>query len=226
MSTEFVLKNVRLSYPQLLTPQAFKGKGEPRYSASFLLAKDDAQVKKLIVPALSEAAIAKWGDKGMQMVKQLQAKDMIALHDGDLKLDKEGAPQGGYGEHFYLSAAAQKDKAPRVLTRGGDIITVETSGLYPNDVPYGGCFVHARVNIWAQDNDYGCRLNAGLLAVVFASDGDPFGSVVATEQGTLDAFAAAGIAFDSPAAPSGGNGATDPADQNGGGDDEVESLFG
>jgi hypothetical protein len=40
--------------------------------------------------------------------------------------------------------------------------------------PYGGCFVDASVDIWAQDNSWGKRINAKLRWVQFRGDGDAF----------------------------------------------------
>jgi hypothetical protein len=39
---------------------------------------------------------------------------------------------------------------------------------------YSGCYVVVHVNIWAQDNQFGKRINCGLLGVQFYKDGEAF----------------------------------------------------
>ncbi len=41
--------------------------------------------------------------------------------------------------------------------------------------PYGGAYVNLKVDVWAQDNNYGKRINAKLLVVQFVADGEAFG---------------------------------------------------
>jgi len=54
-----------------------------------------------------------------------------------------------------------KDKSP----------VVEADGVI-----YSGCYVNAIIDLWAQDNQFGKRINATLLGVQFAYDGDAFAS--------------------------------------------------
>ncbi len=50
--------------------------------------------------------------------------------------------------------------------------------------PYAGCYVNAVVDIWAQDNNFGKRINASLSGVQFLRDGDAFagGGVAAPDD--------------------------------------------
>jgi hypothetical protein len=41
---------------------------------------------------------------------------------------------------------------------------------------YAGCYVNAIVDIWAQDNQFGKRINAKLLVVRKKKDGEPIGA--------------------------------------------------
>lgn len=47
---------------------------------------------------------------------------------------------------------------------------------------YSGCKVHAKLRLWAQDNKGGKRVNAEIVGLMFAGDGQPFAgkSTVAT----------------------------------------------
>ena len=40
---------------------------------------------------------------------------------------------------------------------------------------YDGCRVNAKIEIWAQDNKFGRRINCSLLGVMFAGEGENFG---------------------------------------------------
>ena len=42
--------------------------------------------------------------------------------------------------------------------------------------PYSGCYVNAVIEVWAQDNEHGKRLNARLKSVQFFKDGEAFGA--------------------------------------------------
>ena len=40
--------------------------------------------------------------------------------------------------------------------------------------PYSGCYVNANLELWAQDNSFGKRINAQLRGIQFLRDGDAF----------------------------------------------------
>ena len=154
------LKNVRLSFPNLFEPQQVQGQGKPRYSASFLLLPSDPQVAALN-KAIDEAGKEKWKDKAPAILTALRAQDKVALHNGDLKADYDG-----YAGMYYVSAGNLVK--PLVLDRDKTV-------LAPADgKPYGGCYVNAQIEVWAQDNQFGKRVNASLLGVQFFKDGDAF----------------------------------------------------
>ncbi|WP_244126983.1 ssDNA-binding protein, partial [Xylella fastidiosa] len=50
--------------------------------------------------------------------------------------------------------------------------------------PYAGCYVNANIELWAQDNNYGKRINASLGGVQFLRDGEAFagGGVASVED--------------------------------------------
>ena len=48
-------------------------------------------------------------------------------------------------------------------------LTEDDNKLYP------GCYVNVVITLWAQNNKFGKRINANLLAVQFVKDGNPFG---------------------------------------------------
>ena len=157
------LRKVRLSYPNLFTATSFQGEGDKSYSASFIFPKNHPDVKE-VEAALLAAAKEKWGDKGAATLKELKGKDRVCLHDGDNKSESDG-----YAGNFYISARRrEKDRAPTVLDGDKTPLTVK------DGKPYGGCIVNGHIEIYAQDNAFGKRINATLLGVQFAGHGEPF----------------------------------------------------
>lgn len=154
-----VLKNVRISYPTLFKPRASEDnpQADPKYSASFILdnAKDAAQIK-LIQSRID--AIVKEKFKGN--AKLLKG---VCLRDG---AEKEGTDGYGDGTHFVSTSSTRR---PQVIDTQKQPLTVD------DGKPYAGCYVHASIRLWAQDNKFGKRINAELRAVVFAKDGEPLG---------------------------------------------------
>lgn len=158
------LKNVRLAFPSLFEPKAMDADSKPRYGASFILPKDHPQVKE-VEAAIDSVAKDKWGPKAAATLKSLRTGDKVCLHDGDTK-----AQYDGFEDNLFISAASPGDgPAPTVVDR-------DRTRLEPRDgKPYAGCYVNAVIDIWAQDNNFGKRVNASLSGVQFYKDGDAFG---------------------------------------------------
>ena len=53
---------------------------------------------------------------------------------------------------------------------------------------YAGCHVNGVLELWAQDNQYGKRINANLLGVQFFKDGAPFADGVSVSADDFVAF--------------------------------------
>lgn len=157
-----LLKDVRLSFPNLFTPKAQKPGDKPSCGASFLMPPDHPDVEK-VRAAMAQAAKEKWGPKADAILDALVKQDRVCLHDGAMKALK----YDGYAGMLYVSARNQnpvdvRDRDPKVhLT--------ESSGR-----PYAGCYVNALLDIYAQDNSYGQRINATLVGVQFKRDGEAF----------------------------------------------------
>lgn len=166
------LANVRLSFPHLFTAQANQDGGQAKFNAAFLIPKD-APVIKEIEKAMAEVAKEKWGAKADAVLKQLRASDKLALHDGDAK-----SQYAGYEGCMFVNAS--NASRPLVLDRDKSVLTEE------DGKPYSGCYVNATIEIWAQDNSYGKRINAGLGGVQFAKDGDRFGGGTSADESDFD----------------------------------------
>lgn len=185
-----VIKDARLSYSAIFTPR--KGKSdngkddkEPRYSASLILDKETQKdMIKAVRQVIKHVAGEKWKDKSVINKPDLKVitgdgttnKLMIlgqCMHDGAEKADKDG-----YGDHVVYVTASRGIKDSKgtelpplpVVDKKGQAVDPK-SGLI-----YDGCRVHASVRVWAQDNDFGKRLNCELRAIAFSRDDTPFGS--------------------------------------------------
>jgi len=164
------LKDVRLTFPVLFEAKQVNGKGDPKYSAAFLIPRDHPQLTE-IQNAIREAANAEWGDKSAAIVKQLGAGDRLAVHDGDGKSDYDG-----YAGNYFINASNKV--RPLVIDGNRAPLTVA------DGKPYSGCYVNAIVEFWGQDNEYGKRVNASLLGVQFVRDGERLagGAVAAADD--------------------------------------------
>jgi hypothetical protein len=96
----------------------------------------------------------------------------LCLRDGAEKDEIDG-----YGEEIKFISASCSKRPPVV---GRDLTPLaEEDGIL-----YAGCYVNVSFRLWAQDNQFGKRVNAQLRAVQFVRDGDAFGEkpVVAEEE--------------------------------------------
>ena len=157
---KIVLKNVRLAFPELWEAKTVNGEGEPAFSASFLLTKDHPQVKE-IREAEDAVGKEKFAAKWPQIKKEIVANNRLAMKDGDTKTN-----YAGFEDNYFISA--RNKTRPTVIDR-------DRSPLSPKDGrPYAGCYVNAILELWAQDNKYGKRINASLSGVQFLKDGEAF----------------------------------------------------
>lgn len=172
-----ILKNLRLSYPNLFVPKSGPEEGsEPAYSASFLMNKTaNAAEIKAMRDGILAVAREQWGADNVKFNEQGQllvrkpgtnsaAPVKICLRDGSEKGETDG-----YGsEVMFFSARATIQ--PPCVDRNPAIILTKTSGK-----PYAGCYVNVAIRLWAMDNKFGKRVNAQLKTVQFAADGEAFG---------------------------------------------------
>lgn len=151
------LKNVRLSFPALFEPKLMPGAKKAKYSACFVLDKKlDAGQIKTVQDALT--AIAKESFKG-----KIPPDTCLRRGDDPKKVDLEG-----FGPGVMFVRASAERRVP-IVDRDKTPLTSE------DGKPYAGCYVNVVVRLWAQDNEFGKRINGQLRAVQFAKDGEPFG---------------------------------------------------
>lgn len=176
------LTNVRLAFPALFEAKTVNGEGKPAFSAALLLDPSDPQVKT-INAAIDATAKEKWGAKADTMLAGLRKTDKVCLHDGDAKASYDGFPG-----NLYISA--RNPVRPTVLAAD------KTPLVAADGKPYAGCYVHAVLELWAQDNNYGKRVNATLMGVQFFRGGDSFTGGGAASDDDFDDVTAGATADD------------------------------
>jgi hypothetical protein len=165
------LKDVRLLYAAALfsAQRGPNGEGDPKYSATFGFAPSHPVVAE-IRAAFKKIAEEKWGARAADVFAELKAGGKLCLHDGDAKASKEG-----YKGNLYLSASNKL----RPLVIDGKLQPLTADG----GKPYSGCQVNGTIELWAQDNKFGKRINASLQGVQFLRDGPRLaGGTVATVE--------------------------------------------
>lgn len=178
---QVVLKNVRLAFPALFEPRSLEG-GAARYSAVFII-DPDSENAKAVDAAMKEAAKAKWGDKAPVVYKRLLTDKRVCLRT-EPRTNKDGEVYDGFEDKYSLSASNKV--RPTVVDRDRSPLT-EADGK-----PYGGCYVNAIVDIYAQDHKdptIGRRINASLMGVQFVKDGESFGAPRVAKEDAFDMLA-------------------------------------
>lgn len=183
---KMLLPNVRLSFPDLFKAVQYQGKGAFNYRATFLL-PEDSKLRKQIDAAITKVAADKWGAKAAKVMLAANASGGpgTCFNDGNLK------EYDGYEGSWYLAATRPQDKGrPAIVDRDKSPLGAE------DGKPYGGCFVNASVEFWAQDNSFGKTIRCGLLGVQFYKDGDAFGGGSPASDEAFDDLGVEGDADD------------------------------
>jgi len=134
-----------------------------KHKGSILVIDDEPAGLKLLFTILTQDGYAVH-ERQLDLESQLRfIKDTLP----DLVLvDVRKPDMDGYAGNYFVSARAYQK--PLVIDRGKQPLA-ETDGR-----PYAGCYVNASVEVWAQDNEFGRRINATLRGVQFLNDGDAF----------------------------------------------------
>lgn len=181
----------RLAFPVLFTPEQFQGEGEYNFSCSLLVGPEKnvkvfkgepvegggvRYVEKIgLADAIDVVGKEKWGAKWPAIKKIADAKDLNCLHDGDLK-----EKFAGFAGQYYLSCRAAEGARPTTVDARGSAVTQRDGVLY------AGCYVIGLVDIWAQDNGFGQRVNAQIRGVQFYRTGDAFSGGAPASQNEFD----------------------------------------
>lgn len=181
---EIILTKVRNAFPAHYEPRAMAGdaNSKPAYGGKAII-EPGSKNDKLLEETLLKVAEDKWPGKGKQVLDKLIADGKVCYTQGPY-LDKDGEARDGFEGMYYLSMRSEKLK-PTVKDKFNQTVTEGQAGA-----PYAGCFTHMAVDIWAQDNQYGRRINCTLQGVMFADDGPAFGGGRPANDSTFAGMAA------------------------------------
>ena len=163
MTTAVMLKNVRLSFPDLFEAREYeKGDGKPRFSETLLIepgTANDKAIRAAIEKECKEKLGAKWEAK---MKAYMGDSNKCCYRDGDTMNNEH------FEGHMILAAhRREKDGAPKVIDKDKTPLEAKSGR------PYSGCYVNTKVEIYVQGGDYpGIRCSP--LVVQFAANGEAF----------------------------------------------------
>lgn len=169
MATRIMLKGVTLAFPALAEPQAF-GEGEPAYGAKFPI-KPNSEQQKAIEAAMKAEAEEVWKDKADSVLSMLVDDGKVAFVKKVYKSKKTGEAYQGFEGAHYLSTRNAKTQ-PTVYNEYGD--ELKSKGDIERQA-FSGAVVNASVEIWAQDNKWGRRINCSLRGVMLTGEGENVG---------------------------------------------------
>lgn len=151
-----LVKNVRLSYAHIFKKWGLNEGDTKKFSAKFHL---DKKTHAADIKALGQHL----GKMMTEAFKGRIPNDKLFLRDGAQTGKDEVADQ------WIISAS--EDKAPDVINRDKSRINED------DDIVYSGCYVNVLIRPWTQNNKFGKRINANLLAVQFVKDGERFSGI-------------------------------------------------
>lgn len=157
MSERFMLKNVRLSYEHLFRADAIAEGSKPKFSATWIISKDDPQLKTV------RAAIAKALESKFPGKMKNGAWPSVMhnpLKDGDELADEHPEYAGCY---ILRSTSSSR---PLVLGRRKEVLTEE------DGVVYSGCWCHVSLTAAGFDAQAKKGVTIYLNGVQFVRDGE------------------------------------------------------
>lgn len=200
-----ILKNARLSYPDLWTAGKPMNDGDtPKFGGQFIFGPDSEAAtvaKKALVASAQEVFGANW-----QAILNAMEKTKKCVRKGDDNLTKDGAIRDGYGGNLYLVA---RNKVKPLIIGPTRVKPAGTNGMFDGievlgavfdkvqvsdgwpvleermGKPYGGCYVNVKVDIKAMKafEKVPNQVYATLLTVQYAGKGEAFGAAPGTSEG-------------------------------------------
>lgn len=172
---EIVLPESRISFEVLGKPKGYKDAPPPapqRWGSTFLIPQG-SDLAKTVDKAIAEVAEAKWGKKA-----KLYLEDILADKKASCWVNGDKKEYDGYQGMMALTAYRYEEKGrPLVMDSDTSPVYKADGTLYEGKGGriYSGCFVKAKVDIYAQDNSNGKGIRAELKVVQRLRNGDAFG---------------------------------------------------
>lgn len=164
--------NVTCSYPHLDKAWKKNEKDKAKFSVTGLAPKEThADAKTLMVDVINELL------KGNKMGKIGAEHKFVRNGDGEdgpLKPETEGM--------WVIKASENPDRPPKCRDQRGTLLDAdEIAKLF-----YPGCVINILIRPWAQDNDFGKKINANLIGVQFVKKGERIGEAAIDDDGAWD----------------------------------------
>lgn len=208
-SRNILIPNARLNWGRLFVPEgvtlADGTVTAPAFSAEFIfpldaMGTDEAGQPAKLVDVFGKELVAvatqQWREHAMSTLAMLRKEGRICLST-DPKLDRNGVPAEAYIGQARITTRSRV--RPAVFDADGTPLLNDTGRLYD------GCYVHAIVSLWVQDHPKGGRrVNANVVGVRFAKDGDAFSGGQTIGADAFGPLAVGGNPFASVAPMGGG----------------------
>lgn len=159
-----VTGKVRLSYAHLFQPVAAQEGGQPKYSVSIIIPKEDTETVEKFRKAFEDAKNTNAAFFGGSVPKMLKG----GLRDGDAERDDEA-----YAGCYFINA--NSTNKPGVVDADMNAI------LDPNEV-YSGCYARVSVTMYPYNTQGSKGIACGLNNVMKVADGDRLGGGTSPEQ--------------------------------------------
>ena len=169
MAIQILLKNVVLAFPNLAEPKAF-GDGEPAYGAKFPI-EPNSENSKLIEDAILAVAKEEFGEKADAILAKLVESKKVAYTRREYASEKTGEVYAGFEKMFYLGTRNSKVQ-PSVYDQYGEEVVGKAEITRK---AFSGAVVNASIEVWAQDNKWGRRINCSLRGIMLTGEGQSFG---------------------------------------------------
>lgn len=183
MGIKVLIKDVMLGFPALAEPQSL-GDGEPAYGVKLPITPGSAN-EKLIEDAIREEAKAVWKDKADSILEMLREDGKLCFIKKEYRSKSTGEVYEGFQKSHYLGTRNAKVQ-PSIFNQYGEAI--EKKGDIERQAYSGAIASGVSVEIWAQDNKWGKRVNCTLLGVMLSGEGTSIGG--GSPPASADDFAA------------------------------------
>jgi len=170
MATNIIIKDVMIAFPALAEPQSL-GDGEPAFGAKFPI-EPNSDNQKLIEDAIRAEAEAKWKDKASSVLSMLEEDGKLCFSKKPYRSKKTGEVYEGFENRYYLSARNTKTQ-PSVFNAYGEQLTNKSD--IERQAFSGAIAKGVSLEIWAQDNKWGRRVNCTLRGIMLSGEGRNIG---------------------------------------------------
>ena len=170
------IDNVRCSYPHLARPWAQEEINPETGKPS---------VKKFSMKGIGDKEThGAVKDACVELINKLCQDNKFGKLGADQKFIRDGDNLSGEENEgkWVISASEHANKPPKLRDGRGQVIT----GDEAEEIIYPGCYVDMLIRPWAQNNSYGKKINANLIAVKFRADGERFGEAPIDDEGVFE----------------------------------------